>query len=73
MIKKILLERGNKWNSSLLFLVGTVCWTLWLNRNNCIFRDKLISSLKTIIFKLIFFMQWWKISAREKNKGHWSS
>jgi hypothetical protein len=34
-----LLERGHKMNSVILFLLGTVCWTLWLNRNDWVFRE----------------------------------
>jgi hypothetical protein len=54
--KKILLESSHKRNILLLFLLRTICWTLWLNRNGWIFRDKLISSPRAIIFRLIFFI-----------------
>jgi hypothetical protein len=29
-----LCQRGAKLNSVLFFLLGVVCWTIWLNRNN---------------------------------------
>jgi hypothetical protein len=62
------LERGHIRNNLLFFLFGTVCWTLWLNRNNWIFRDKLISSPRAIIFRLISFMQQWKIISLEEDQ-----
>jgi hypothetical protein len=53
--RKFLIREGNKRNSLLLFLLGTPYWTLWLNRNEWIFRDTLISSPREIICRLIFF------------------
>jgi hypothetical protein len=50
------LERGHKENGVLFFLFGIICLTLWLNRNDWVFRDMLmISSSREIIFKVIFF------------------
>jgi hypothetical protein len=50
------LERGHKENRVLFFLFGIICLTLWLNRNDWVFRDMLmISSSREIIFKVIFF------------------
>jgi hypothetical protein len=45
----------------LFYLFGTVCWTLWLNRIDWIFRDNLIYSPRAITFRLISFTQRWKI------------
>jgi hypothetical protein len=36
-----LLEKGYMRNNLLFFLFGTVCWTLWLNRNYWVFRNKI--------------------------------
>jgi hypothetical protein len=46
-----LLERGNK-NNDVFFWV--VCWTLWLNRNNWVFRNRLISYPNTILYKKFY-------------------
>jgi hypothetical protein len=45
-----LLGRGNKKYSVLFFLLGATCWTLWLNKNDYIFNQKLISSARSIFF-----------------------
>jgi hypothetical protein len=52
----------------LFYLFGIVCWTLCVNRNDWIFRDKPISSSRAIIFKL-FFMQWWEITSSEEDQS----
>jgi hypothetical protein len=52
-----LLGRGRKGNGVFFFLFGIVCWLLWLNRNDWMFRNRLISSPCLVIYKLIFFMQ----------------
>jgi hypothetical protein len=52
-----LLERGDKRNRMLMFLFGAICWTLWLNRNDLIFKNKIISSPKALIYKLLSFLQ----------------
>jgi hypothetical protein len=59
--ENFLLESKKKRNQILLFLFGAIWWTLWLTRNDWVFNDKLISSPTSIIFKLFFFMQQWKI------------
>jgi hypothetical protein len=64
--RKFLIREGHKRNSLLLFLLGTPYWTLWLNRNEWIFRDTLISSPREIICRLIFFMQRWRIISSGK-------
>jgi hypothetical protein len=56
-----LLERGHKGNGVMFFLYGAVCWQLWLNRNDWVFRDRIISSPHLVIYKLLFFMQRWTI------------
>jgi hypothetical protein len=57
-----LFERGDKRNRSLLFMFGAICWTLWLNRNDYIFKNKVISSPRALIYKLISFLQHWMIA-----------
>jgi hypothetical protein len=48
------------------FHFGSVCWALWLNRNNDIFNNKIISSPCVIISRLISFLQhWMTVSSRE--------
>jgi hypothetical protein len=44
------LERGNKNNGVLFFLFGVVHWTLWLNRNDWVFRNRLLPSPNAILY-----------------------
>jgi hypothetical protein len=46
---KFLLERGNKNNGVLFFLFGDVCSTLWLNKNDWVFRDRSLTSPNAIL------------------------
>jgi hypothetical protein len=52
-----LLARGQKGNGVLFFLFGVVPWSLWLNRNDRVFRNRLISSSHSVVYKLFFIMQ----------------
>jgi hypothetical protein len=54
-----LLQRGDKLNSMLFFLFGEVCWTVWLNRNDFIFKNKIIPNPNAILYRLLYFMQRW--------------
>jgi hypothetical protein len=40
-------------------LFGAICWTLWLNRNDFVFNNSLISSPRAIGFRLLSFLQHW--------------
>jgi hypothetical protein len=39
------------------FLFDGVCRTLWLNRNDLVFNNKIMSSPRALIFSLIYLMQ----------------
>jgi hypothetical protein len=51
------------------FLFGAICWTVWLNRNDYVFNNILISSPCTIIFRLISFLQHWMVAVRVEDKA----
>jgi hypothetical protein len=46
-----------------------VCWVLWLNRNDRVFHNNIVSSLGAIIFRLISFPQHWMVASSEDDKG----
>jgi hypothetical protein len=50
------------------FLFGAICWTLWLNRNDFIFSNKLISSPRAIIFKMLSFLQHMMVANAEEDR-----
>jgi hypothetical protein len=52
-----MFTRGDKRNGSMIFMLGVVCWTSWLNRNDLTFKSKIISSPRTLIFKFLSFLQ----------------
>jgi hypothetical protein len=41
------------------FLFGAICWTLWLNRNDFVFNNKIALSPLALIFRLISLMEQW--------------
>jgi hypothetical protein len=45
-------------------LFGTIVWTLWLNRNDVVFNNLVVSSPRAVIFRLISFLQHWMVAAR---------
>jgi hypothetical protein len=51
------------------FLFGAVCWTLWFNHNNFVFNNKITSSPRALIFRLISLMQHWMVAS---TGWHWS-
>jgi hypothetical protein len=38
-----------------------VCWVLCLNRNDCVFNNKIVWSPHVILIKLISFLQHWMV------------
>jgi hypothetical protein len=56
-------NRGGREMGLVWFLFGAVCWTLWLNRNDFIFNNKIISSPRALIFHLTSLMQHWMIAS----------
>jgi hypothetical protein len=61
--ENFIVSRGS-WGVGLVwFLFGVVCWTPWLNQNDFIFNNKIISSLQALIFRLIsLIMQHWMVT-----------
>jgi hypothetical protein len=41
------------------FMFATICWTLWLNRDDFVLNNKLVSSPRALIFRLISLLQHW--------------
>jgi hypothetical protein len=56
----------NNQTQKFIFLFGCVLWSLWLTRNDCVFRDIVICSPNSRIYRAISFMQRWKILHKEK-------
>jgi hypothetical protein len=53
------MSEVDKHNGVLFFLLGVVCWTIWLNRNDLVFKNKIILTPNTILYRLASFMQRW--------------
>ncbi len=54
----------------LFLLFGAVCWTVWLNRNDFVFKNKIILNPNGILYMLLSFMQWWTVlSSMEARDG----
>ena len=45
----------------LIFLFGCVAWTLWLTRNDLIFRNIVLSSPLSCIYRVTSFLQKWNV------------
>jgi hypothetical protein len=56
-------SRGGRGMGLMWFLFGAIYWTLWLNRNDFIFNNKIISSPQTLIFHLISLIQHWMMAS----------
>lgn len=44
-----------------LFLCASLCWGLWLVRNDLVFENKLVKSPLQVVYKAISLMQRWKV------------
>lgn len=56
------LECADKNNKKfLIFLFGCVAWSLWLIRNEFVFRNVVVSSPDVSIFRVISFMPKWEV------------
>jgi hypothetical protein len=47
-------NRGGRGVGLVWFLFCDVCWTLWINRNDLVFNNKIISSPRALIFSHFF-------------------
>jgi hypothetical protein len=60
-VEDIMFGRGDKCNGRLIFVFGAVSWTIWLNRNDLIFNNKIILTPRVLTFKFVSFLQHWVI------------
>ena len=44
-----------------LFLCASLCWGLWLVRNDLVFENKLVKSPLQVVYKAISLMHRWKV------------
>jgi hypothetical protein len=51
------------------FLLGAIFWTLWLNRNDFIFNNKIVSSPKALFFHLMSLMQHWMVVSTGEDRA----
>jgi hypothetical protein len=61
-VEECLHLRGDKRNECLIFLFGVISWSLWLNKNDFIFNNKIVSSPRALIFKIDSFLQHWVVA-----------
>jgi hypothetical protein len=61
-------ELSLKQTQKLMFLFGCVLWSIWLTRNDYVFRDIVICSPNSRICRAISLMQRWKILHKEKGQ-----
>jgi hypothetical protein len=55
------------------FLFGAIVWTLWLTRNDCVFNNLVISSLRAVIYRLLSFLQHWMVVVLAEERLSWKS
>lgn len=55
-------------SEALSALLVAICWSLWITRNNMIFRSKLLYSPLTLPFQIISFLLQWEALCRVKEK-----
>jgi hypothetical protein len=63
-----LVEGSNRENRYFVFLFGCLAWSLWLIRNDLIFKNLVVTSPDIYIFRTISFMQKWSILHKEKGQ-----
>lgn len=56
---EIMGSAGRKKNKAKIVLLAVVCWSLWLNRNE-VFRNKILFSPMTMIYKFLYFPHHWQ-------------
>jgi hypothetical protein len=61
-VEDFMFAGGDKRNGKMIFMFGAICWMLWLNRNDLVFNNTIISSPKALIFKFLSFLQHWMIA-----------
>lgn len=51
---------GGSNNRSMVMIMATNSWALWRTRNDLVFSNHIIKSLKEISYKILGFLQHWK-------------
>uniref|UniRef100_A0A0A8XTB9 Uncharacterized protein n=1 Tax=Arundo donax TaxID=35708 RepID=A0A0A8XTB9_ARUDO len=46
----------SKENKLMNIVLGAVCWSLWLMRNDLVFQNKLCSSPQAVVYRVILFL-----------------
>uniref|UniRef100_J3KXC4 Reverse transcriptase zinc-binding domain-containing protein n=1 Tax=Oryza brachyantha TaxID=4533 RepID=J3KXC4_ORYBR len=59
-------NRNSRWGTTLL---AAVSWSLWNTRNDMIFRNKIVSSPVTIIFRIICLLRNWRTLLKSKEEA----
>lgn len=47
-----------------MVLLASICWALWLIRNDWVFKDVLVSSPLQVVYKSLSLAQKWKVFLR---------
>jgi hypothetical protein len=61
-VEDFMFAGWDKRNGKMIFVFGAICWTLWLNKNDLVFNNKIISPPDALIFKFLSFLQHWMIA-----------
>ncbi|OEL19872.1 hypothetical protein BAE44_0019119 [Dichanthelium oligosanthes] len=64
----LLVEAGNKENKWRLFIFAGVSWAIWRTRNDWVFSNILVKSPKTIAYRALGFLQYWKQLGRSEEQ-----
>ncbi len=62
----VVWDRGKKRVWMVLF--ASVCWTLWLIRNDWVFKDILVSSPLQVVYRSLSFALRWKMFLKEEEQ-----
>ena len=49
---------------------GAMAWVLWTTRNKALIEGQFIRHPAELLYKLVFFLQSWKLLTKSQDKGH---
>lgn len=68
-LRERVMREPIKQTMNLIFLLGCVAWSLWLIRNDLVFNNIVVSSPDVSLYRVISFMQKWKMFRGRGDNG----
>lgn len=57
-----------KRKNQILLGAAALCWAIWLNMNDIVFKNVISNSFLQVIFRAIYWILWWSLLHEEEER-----